>query len=414
MVFIIILLLFFSAFFSFAETALLSLNKAQLKQLLKTERKQGKRIAILKNSMDQVISIILIGSNFFNTLSSAIATALAIDLIGPQGALWATLIMFILIILFGEIIPKNIAALYPKEASLLSAPILTVLLFVFKPIAFLFSLLQKGINKIEGALWKNKDPIITEEELKTLIALGDKEGTLELGEKDMLYNIFELNDLRAKDIMRHRSLIKTCNINASLHQSIEAFEKSGYSRLVVIEDSIDAINAIQGILHFKDLLFFDSAQDFSVKSIMRKPLFIPESKSVISLLSTFKKEKQNFAVIVDEHGSNQGIITMDDILKAVFGRITDEHNSEGKNAEERIQIIKTNQFLIPGELLIDDFNRIFNQSFSSDSFESMGGFLLEAFGYLPQTGEILKRNNCIFTVEAQNQRRIKTIKLTVL
>ncbi len=414
MVFIIILLLFFSAFFSFAETALLSLNKAQLKQLLKTERKQGKRIAILKNSMDQVISIILIGSNFFNTLSSAIATALAIDLIGPQGALWATLIMFILIILFGEIIPKNIAALYPKEASLLSAPILTVLLFVFKPIAFLFSLLQKGINKIEGALWKNKDPIITEEELKTLIALGDKEGTLELGEKDMLYNIFELNDLRAKDIMRHRSLIKTCNINASLHQSIEAFEKSGYSRLVVIEDSIDAINAIQGILHFKDLLFFDSAQDFSVKSIMRKPLFIPESKSVISLLSTFKKEKQNFAVIVDEHGSNQGIITMDDILKAVFGRITDEHNSEGKNAEERIQIIKTNQFLIPGELSIDDFNRIFKQNFSSEAFESIGGFLLEEFGYLPQAGEFLKRNNCILAVDAQSQRRIKMIKYTIL
>lgn len=414
MVFIIILLLFFSAFFSFAETALLSLNKAQLKQLLKTERKQGKRIAILKNSMDQVISIILIGSNFFNTLSSAIATALAIDLIGPQGALWATLIMFILIILFGEIIPKNIAALYPKEASLLSAPILTVLLFVFKPIAFLFSLLQKGINKIEGALWKNKDPIITEEELKTLIALGDKEGTLELGEKDMLYNIFELNDLRAKDIMRHRSLIKTCNINASLHQSIEAFEKSGYSRLVVIEDSIDAINAIQGILHFKDLLFFDSAQDFSVKSIMRKPLFIPESKSVISLLSTFKKEKQNFAVIVDEHGSNQGIITMDDILKAVFGRITDEHNSDGKNAEERIQIIKTNQFLIPGELSIDDFNRIFKQNFSSEAFESIGGFLLEEFGYLPQAGEFLKRNNCILAVDAQSQRRIKMIKYTIL
>lgn len=414
MVFIIILLLFFSAFFSFAETALLSLNKAQLKQLLKTERKQGKRIAILKNSMDQVISIILIGSNFFNTLSSAIATALAIDLIGPQGALWATLIMFILIILFGEIIPKNIAALYPKEASLLSAPILTVLLFVFKPIAFLFSLLQKGINKIEGALWKNKDPIITEEELKTLIALGDKEGTLELGEKDMLYNIFELNDLRAKDIMRHRSLIKTCNINASLHQSIEAFEKSGYSRLVVIEDSIDAINAIQGILHFKDLLFFDSAQDFSVKSIMRKPLFIPESKSVISLLSTFKKEKQNFAVIVDEHGSNQGIITMDDILKAVFGRITDEHNSEGKSAEERIQIIKTNQFLIPGELSIDDFNRIFKQNFSSEAFESIGGFLLEEFGYLPQAGEFLKRNNCILAVDAQSQRRIKMIKYTIL
>ena len=414
MVFIIILLLFFSAFFSFAETALLSLNKAQLKQLLKTERKQGKRIAILKNSMDQVISIILIGTNFLNTLSSAIATALAIDLIGPQGALWATLIMLILIILFGEIIPKNIASLYPKEASLLSAPMLTALLFVFKPIVFLFSLLQKGINKIEGTLWKNKEPIITEEELKTLIALGDKEGTLERGEKDMLYNIFELNDLRAKDIMKHRSLIKTCNINASLHQSIEAFEKSGYSRLVVIEDSIDAINAIQGILHFKDLLFFDSAQDFSVKSIMRKPLFIPESKSVISLLSTFKKEKQNFAVIVDEYGSNQGIITMDDILKAVFGRITDEHNTEGKNAEERIQIIKTNQFLIPGELSIDDFNRIFKQNFSSEAFESIGGFLLEEFGYLPQAGEFLKRNNCILAVDAQSQRRIKMIKLTIL
>jgi len=414
MVFIIILLLFFIAFFSFAETALLSLTKVQLKQLLLAEKKKGKRIADLKNSMDQVISIILIGSSFLNTLASALATVYAIRLVGAQGAVWATLVMLILIILFGEIIPKNIASLYPKEASLLSAPILTVLLFVFKPIVFLFSLLQKGINKIEGTLWKNKEPIITEEELKTLIALGDKEGTLERGEKDMLYNIFELNDLRAKDIMKHRSLIKTCNINASLHQSIEAFEKSGYSRLVVIEDSIDAINAIQGILHFKDLLFFDSAQDFSVKSIMRKPLFIPESKSVISLLGAFKKEKQNFAVLVDEYGSNQGIITMDDILKAVFGRITDEHNTEGKNAEERIQIIKTNQFLIPGELSIDDFNRIFKQNFSSEAFESIGGFLLEEFGYLPQAGEFLKRNNCILAVDAQSQRRIKMIKLTIL
>lgn len=414
MIFVIIGLLFCSAFFSFAEAALLSLNKIQVKQILLKNKKQGKRIASLKNAMDQVIIIILIGTNVFNTLASAIATVFSISIMGPQGVLWATLGMLFVIILFGEIIPKNIAALYPVKASILSAKILSLLLIIFYPIIYLFSGLQKLIQRAEKKLWKNEVPLVTEEELKTLIALGDKEGTLELGEKEMLYNIFELNDLRAKDIMRHRSLVKTCEINDTLLSVIKIFEESAYSRLVVIEDSNDKLNTIHGILHFKDVLFFDSTQKFSVKAIMRKALFIPETKSIVSLLGLFKKEKQNFAIVVSEHGSNQGIITMDDILKAVFGRIIDEHNTEDKKLEERIQIIKTNQFLIPGELLIEDFNRIFNQSFSSDSFESMGGFLLEAFGYLPQTGEILKRNNCIFTVEAQNQRRIKTIKLTVL
>ena len=146
---------------------------------------------------------------------------------------------------------------------------------------------------------------------------------------------------------------------------------------------------------------------------MRKAVFIPEAKSIASLLTVFKKEKQSFAIIVNEHGSNQGIITKDDILKAVFGRITDEHNME-KKPEERIQIVKTNQFLIPGDIKIDDFNRIFKQNIHSDSFETLGGYLLEEFGYLPNTGEFLKRKNCVFAVELQNQRRIKRIRFTIL
>ena len=272
-----------------------------------------------------------------------------------------------------------------------------------------FSHLQSLIITLEKVIWKEATPLITEDELKTLIDLGDTEGTLELGEKEMLYNIFEFSDLKVKNIMKHRSLIRGIPLNSDYEKVIASFTNSGYSRLAVYEDTMDSI---LGIVHFKDVLF-NKSDSFSLKSILRSVPFIPETKSVVSLLSLFKKEKQNFAVVVDEHGSNHGIITMDDILRAVFGRITDEYNVQDKPAEERITILSPTQFIIPGDLYLNDVNQIFNIYLVSEDFDTLGGWLLEQFGYLPVPEESLQKNKIMFTVEEQSQRRIKSIRLTL-
>lgn len=402
-------LLLASGFFSSSETSLTSISRIQVKKILKEKRKGAKTVTLLKSRMDSALSIILIGNNFVNTLASAAATALAISLYGDKGTGLAAAVMTIVIILFGEILPKTIAYRKPLETACFTAPMLNAFRVVMTPVEWGFSHLQKLINQIEKAIWKTKVPLITEDELKTLIDLGDSEGTLETGEKEMLHNIFEFSDLRVRDIMRHRSLVKGIPKDAGYEQVLSAFTASSYSRLTVYEQNMDSI---LGIVHFKDVLF-NRAKPFNVASIMRPVHFVPETKSVVSLLALFKKEKQNFAVVVDEHGSNHGIITMNDILKAVFGRITDEYSSADVPAEERITILSPSQFLLPGDLVLNDVNQIFTLQLDSEDFDTLGGWLLEQFGYLPSEGENYQHQKLIFTVEEISQRRIRRIKLSV-
>lgn len=406
---LLIILLAASSFFSSSETALTSITRIMLKRIVKERRKGAKLVNLLKNKMDSVLTIILIGNNFVNTLASATATALAISLYGEKGAGIAAAVMTIAIILFGEILPKTIAYRKPVEIACLTAPLLYVFRIIMKPFERLFSHLQKLINKTEKAIWKTSLPLITEDELKTLIDLGDSEGTLESGEKEMLHNIFEFSDLKVRDIMKHRSLIRGIPANADYEAVISAFKSSGYSRLTVHEENLDNII---GIIHFKDVLF-NKAKLFNLKNIIRPVPFVPETKSVVSLLALFKKEKQNFAIVVDEHGSNHGIITMNDILKAVFGRITDEYSLIDVPAEERIKILSPNQFLIPGDLYLNEVNQIFTLQLQSEDFDTFGGWLLEQFGYLPTSGESIQKNKLIFTVEELSQRRIRSIRLSM-
>ncbi len=406
---LLVFLLCASAFFSASETSLTSISRITLKKIMKEKRRGSKTVTLLKSKMDSVLTIILIGNNFVNTLASSAATALAISLYGEKGAGIATIIMTVVIILFGEILPKTAATRKPAETACLTSPALNLFRIILSPVEWLFLHLQRLINKAESIIWKTSEPLITEDELKTLIDLGDTEGTLESGEKEMLYNIFEFSDLKVRDIMRHRSLIKGIPLSADYDTVLNTFTSSSYSRLTVFEENLDSII---GIVHFKDVLF-NKSKPFNLKSIIRPVPFVPETKSVVSLLSLFKKEKQNFAVVVDEHGSNHGIITMSDILKAVFGRVTDEYSIQDIPAEERITIVSPSQFLIPGDLHLGEVNQIFKIQLVSEDFDTLGGWLLEQFGYLPSAGESIQKQKLIFTVEEMSQRRIRSIRLSV-
>lgn len=287
-------LLLASGFFSSSETSLTSISRITLKKILKEKRKGAKTVSLLKSRMDSVLSVILIGNNFVNTLASAAATALAISLYGDKGAGLAAAVMTIAIILFGEILPKTVAYRKPVETACLTSPILNMFRVLMTPLERLFSHLQKLINQIEKVIWKTAVPLITEDELKTLIDLGDSEGTLESGEKEMLHNIFEFSDLRVRDIMRHRSLVRGISADAGYDEVISAFTASSYSRLTVYEHNSDSI---LGIVHFKDVLF-NKAKPFNVASIMRPVPFVPETKSVVSLLALFKKKNNTLQLLL--------------------------------------------------------------------------------------------------------------------
>lgn len=398
-----------SAFFSSSETAFLSLSKIKMRQMLKENKKAATPVAKLKQNTDNLLTLILVGNNFVNTFASSLATSVALGFFGESGVGIATAVMTVLIIIFGEILPKSFAANNPEKLSIFLAKPLSLLKIILKPITFIFSAFSKMISKFVETFQKNPLPSVTEEELKTLIEVGDEEGTLEDGEKEMLYKIFEFTDLRVRDILRHRSFVKAIDSKANYEETLSKFIESGYSRLPVFKDDLETI---LGTIHYKDVLYFSGSKlNFTAEKIVRKALFIPETISVVTLLMRFRTEKHTFAVVVSEHGNVEGIVTTDDVLKAVFGRITDEYNSKTIKPEERIRVTGKREFLIPGDMSLNDVNRIFSTDFESEDFDSLGGWLLEQFGYLPENGEKLKIGSTTFTVEDVGSRRIQSIRM---
>ena len=405
----LVFLVVMSAFFSSSETAFLSLSKIKMRQMLKENKKAAAPVVKLKQNTDNLLTLILVGNNFVNTFASSLATSVALGFFGESGVGIATAVMTVLIIIFGEILPKSFAANNPEKLSIFLAKPLSLLKIILKPITFIFSAFSKMISKFVETFQKNPLPSVTEEELKTLIEVGDEEGTLEDGEKEMLYKIFEFTDLRVRDILRHRSFVKAIDSKANYEETLSKFIESGYSRLPVFKDDLETI---LGTIHYKDVLYFSGPKlNFTAEKIVRKALFIPETISVVTLLMRFRTEKHTFAVVVSEHGNVEGIVTTDDVLKAVFGRITDEYNSKTIKPEERIRVTGKREFLIPGDMSLNDVNRIFSTDLESEDFDSLGGWLLEQFGYLPENGEKLKIGSTTFTVEDVGSRRIQSIRM---
>ena len=409
------LLLFCGAFFASTETAYTSLSRITVRQMLKENKKNAKKISVLKNNLDSLISTVLIGTNLVTSLISAIATAFTTNYLGAQYVTYGTAVVSMLVIIFSEIIPKTYAAVCPEITASGSANAITVLQKIFFPVVWCFNQFSRFLNFLEKKLVKSKKPLLTEDELKTLIDVGETEGTLESDEKEMLYRLFEFSDLTVHTIMRHRSLVKSVSVNATLEEVIKAFADSGYSRLPVYEN--DCENII-GVVHYKAVVFASKpvtqSRDF-LRICMRPADFIPETFTAIELLQHFKKVKNNFAVAVNEYGGLAGIVTMDDILRAVFGRITDEYGAVETAPEKRIQVISTNEFLIPGDMKLDDVNDVLNLNLDSSNFDTIGGWLLEKFDELPSIGAVYRQNipegSSIFIVEDQSARRIQSVRL---
>lgn len=395
-----------SAFFSSSETAFMSLSKLKVKQLVKEKDKRAPLISALKANTESLLTTILVGNNLVNNFASSIAAALAISLVGESGIGIATAVMTVFIIIFGEIVPKTIASHRPIETAQRFAPLLRTVQVILHPVAALFTLVSRFASRVASG---EKQPIVTEEELKTLIDVGSQEGTLESGEKDMMHKIFEFTDLHVRSIMTHKARIKAVPIDAPYKTVVEAFKACGFSHLAVYRDNIDGIC---GVVHYRDVLFCkNKGADFALTSCMSEPLFVPESKSAVAMLELFRAEHKHFAVAVDEYGCNSGVITMDDLLSAVFGRLSDDSTAAAPPAEERIEFVNATEFRIPADMTLSDFNGVFGFALESEFYQTLGGWLLERFGALPAVGAAVRFDGATFVVEELFPRCIKKVRL---
>ena len=409
-----ILLLLCGAFFASSETAYTSLSRITVRQMLKDKIPKANKVAHLRANLDTLISTVLIGTNFIVSLASSLATAFGKNIFGSKYVPYVTAVMSVLIIIFSEIIPKTLAAVKSKEIACAFSTPLIVLQKILFPLVWLFGNFTKFIEFIEKCIFPKKAPLITEEELKTLIDVGENEGTLEEQERDMLERIFEFSDLKVNDIMRHRSMVKFIDVKSSLNEVVQAFADSGYSRLPIFEN--DRENIV-GVLHYKAVLFANKAitdsKDF-VRICMRSVTFVPGTLSAVELLQRFKKEKINFSVVLNEYGGVAGIVTMDDILRGVFGRMTDEYGAADVSPEKQVDVVGINEFIVPGEMRLEDFNDVLELNLDSENFDTIAGWLLEKFGELPTVGAVYKEKGTLFIVEDQSARRIQSIRVKFL
>lgn len=402
------------AFFSSSETAYLSLQKIKIRRMIQERKPRARLVAKLKEDMDNVLTTVLIGTNFVNSLASALATVLAVEMVGNNAVGVSTLVISFFITVFGQIVPKTLASLNPEKTASKSAVVIATIKKVLFPVVWIFTQISHFAVFLAEKILKPVQQGITPEEIQTLIQVGAKEGTLELSESQMLNKIFSFSDISVSDIMHHRTLVAMVEDTATMEEVTKEFMESGYSNIAVYHESLEDVI---GVINYQDILFvsaseIDAGPDFA-KRMMKPVLFVPGTFSLFDLLRVFYEENKKFAVVLDEAGGISGVATMTDIMNVVFGHMIDENVHEEIPAENRIKVISPKEFLLPGELKIEDVNELLNLHLESDFYNTLGGWLLEQFGSLPQDGQVLIHKKNLFIIDEQVNRRIMRVKIVL-
>jgi CBS domain containing-hemolysin-like protein len=393
-IFLLIGLLLLSGFFSSAETALFSISRAKARQMSKEGPRSQQLIKKMKEDPHRLLSTILIGNNIVNVGASALATALTIRLVASNAVGIATGIMTFLILIFGEIFPKSIAT----QNNILIARLVIYPLYwlsiLFTPVIIFLNFIPKITGKIK------RKPPATEEDLMAFVEVVEEEGEIKEEERRLIHNIFEFDDTNASEIMTPRADMFV--IDADQKLDVKAIIDSGFSRIPVIEGEIDHV---VGVLHVKDLFTHQSLSQEppDIRQLMRKPYFVPETKTLDTLLQQFKRRKQHLAIVVDEHGGVSGLITLEDALEEIVGEIADETDK----VEPHIVKVKAEEWIVLGKSEIDEVNeRIPMHIPDSKEYDTFSGFILDYIGRIPDEKEDIQIGSFIVTVKEKEGNRI--------
>lgn len=400
---ILLVLICFSAFFSASETALTSLSKIRLRNMVEDKVKNADKVAKAAENPGKLLSSILIGNNIVNICASSIATAIAISIDPVKGVGIATAVMTIVVLIFGEITPKTIAAQNSEKVSLRFAGIINFIVFILTPLVAVFNVVTEAIVKLFGADPSKKTPLITEAELKTMVDVSHEEGVLETDERQMINNVFEFGESKAKDVMTPRTDIEAVKSDITRQELIDFFKEEKFSRAPVYNEDIDDII---GIIHFKDVVFSDE-EGFDIKDYIREAFFTYESKSTSELFRIMRTKRIPVAIVIDEYGGTSGLVTLEDLVEEIVGEIADEYDEE----EEDIEVIKEDEYVIDGTTRIDDVNEMIGTNIETEDFDTIGGYVIGVLGRFPEAGEKVEHDGIKFVIEEIDKNRIEKLRI---
>lgn len=403
---ILIILLALSAFFSSAETALMTVNKMRMRYLSDNGNKRAKMVLdITENHTSKMLSAILIGNNIVNLSASSLSATIAYDFGGYMVSI-ATGILTFAVLVFGEITPKNFATIHADSVALLYIPVIRIFMTVMTPVIFIINLFARAILFILRVDPNAKNNTMTEDELRTIVDVSHEDGVIESEEKEMIYNVFDLGDAKAKDVMVPRVQITFADVNSTYEELIEIFREDKFTRLPIYENTTD--NVI-GTINMKDLLLFDNDKinSFHVRDILREAYFTYEYKSISELLVEMRDASFNIAIVLDEYGETAGLITLEDILEEIVGEIHDEYD---ENEEDFIRKISDREYVIEGSVSLDDVNDELDLDLESEDYDSLGGFLIEHLDRLPEMGdEVTTETGIRLVVEKLDKNRVERV-----
>ena len=410
-VLIIIFCVLFSGYFSATETAFSSLNRIRVKNLAEKGDKKAKLVLDLLENFDSLLSTILIGNNIVNIACASVATLLFVKLLGEeQGPSVATIVITIVVLIFGEVTPKSIAKENPEKFAMFAAPFLNMLMIILTPFNFLFIQWKKLISKI---FHTENDYSITEEELLTIVEEAEQEGRIDEQESSLIRSAIEFSEQEAIDILTPRIDIVGVSHDATKEEIAQIFEETNYSRLPVYKESIDHII---GILYQKDFYNLDD-EETSFEHIIRPAMFITESKKIGELLQELQQKKSHIAIVLDEYGGTTGIVTLEDILEELVGEIWDEHDE----VINEIEKISDTEYIVHGSTNLEDLFEVLDMGMKiNEEVEEMevvtvsGWVMEEVLERIPSKGDVGTWQNLKVSVLEMDENRVEKIKLVIL
>ncbi|MBS3991776.1 MAG: HlyC/CorC family transporter [Erysipelothrix sp.] len=390
-------LILLSAFFSATETAFSTFNRIRMKNLLAYGNKRAKLVLELSEDFDRLLSTILIGNNIVNIASASIATALFVIYYGDLGITISTVVMTLLVLIFGEITPKSLAKEAPESFALFAAPLLKFFTLALIPLTFFFQIWKKLLNKI---IKVKDDRSFTEEELIIMVEEATQDGDMEKHEGDLIRNAIEFNDLDVSDVLTPRTELTVISLHNTIQEIHEKFAESGYSRLPVFDGSIDNII---GVLHLKD--FFSRRSD-TITDYLKPVVHTSDNSKISKLLPLLQEQKCHLAIVYDEYGGIMGIVTLEDIIEEIVGEIWDEHDDIVNDFEE----IETDVYIVNGSASVEKLFKLLDLDHESKSI-TVNGWIIKEIGRWPLIGDTITLDHIEAQVIEVEGRKVKKIKI---
>jgi putative hemolysin len=404
---IIVIALVLAAMAASAETSLTSISRVRLRQLVEQKVPQAIVIERLHRNPNAYLSTILIVNTVAIIVASSTATLLSLHLYHQRGAEWlVSLVLSLVVLVACEITPKTLALQRAEKVALRMARLVAWATLVMRPVVFVLTAVTRLILRIMGGKAQVRGPFVTEEELKMLVSVGEEEGVLEEEEREMIHGIFEMGDMRVRELMVPRTDLVAIEVNEPVEKAVDLVTKHGHTRIPVYEGNLDHI---VGVLYAKDLLrAVVRGEQKTLREIARKPYFTPESNKVQDVLRDLRKNRVHMAIVVDEYGGTAGAVTIEDILEEIVGPIQDEYDI---GEEDEIQFISPNEVILDGRVSVDDVNELLKLDIAADDYDTIGGYVLNQLGAAPKVGATLKLGNAELRVEAVQGTRIKKVRI---